>query len=906
MAGRPVFASLIRPALAAWGLLFAAHAGAQMVLDGTMGAAGPLAGPNFAIGANLGQQLGGNLFHSFSQFNVLTGQSATFSGPASVSNIITRVTGGNASTIDGLLRSDISGANLFLLNPKGVMFGPNASLDVSGSFHVSTADYLALGSSGRFDATNPAASVLSIAPPSAFGFLAAPAPISFNGSTLAVPAGQTLSVVAGDISLSNATLSAPAGRINVASLAAPGTATPGAAGIDVTASALGAITATNSTLDVSSAPGLASGAIYVRGGSLTLQNSAVVSENGEAGTGGDVDIRLSGALQMDDSLARSITTGLGDAGNVVIQAGSLSLVNGAQVSSSTFGPGKSGNATVSAAESILVSGGDSFGFPSGIFSSAESGVSRGAGAVSIAAPVVTVDQGGLISSSTFGSGDAGSVSISAGRLTLSNGAQVSSSTSSTGKGGAIAITASESVAMSGGAALNSSDIFPGSGSTGSIAVTTPLFTGDNSTITTISRGAGNAGNIDFNVGTLNLFNGTQINSSTFGSGHGGNVTVNASESITMSGFSGFVISGIFNTAGNFGPGGSTLVTTPSLLLDGGVIATGSILIGNGGPLTVRVGNASLINGGRIDASSFFIGNGGNIEVTVTGTLDIGGRRDAAATESILREFVRAQAGDAVNDATYALLRPAFGDFAASGIVSRSVLAGAGGAIHVTAGDITIGPGGIINAGSSNSGSAGSITLDVAGALKLTGGASISTQAAISDGGNITINAKDLVYLEDSRITTSVGTGLGNGGNITIDPTFVVLNNGQIIADAHGGNGGNITIVSDFFLASPDSIVRASSDFGLQGSVTVTAPNVNLGAGLVALPGVFFDASSLMRTACAARSAQGANSFTGAPRGGLPAGPERYAFAAYAGEAPGPRAALDGGFAAGTIHFACLQ
>jgi large exoprotein involved in heme utilization and adhesion len=786
------------------------------------------------------------------------------------------------------------------------MFGPNASLDVSGSFYVSTADYLALGSSGRFDATNPAASVLSIAPPSAFGFLGAPAPVSFNGSTISVPAGNTLSVVAGDISLSGAILYAPGGRVNVASLASAGTVALVAAGIDVTAGTLGAITATNSIVDTSSAFGLASGAIYIRGGSLTMQQSFVASENGEAGTGGNVDVRLSGAMQMDGGLVRSATGGLGDAGNVVIQAGTLSLLNGAQVGSGTFGPGKSGNATVSAAESILVSGSDSLGFPSGIFSSAESGgVSRGAGSVTIAAPVVTLDQGGVISSNTAGSGDAGSISISTGRLTLANGAQITGSTSDTGRGGAISIVATESVSISGASNFGSYDIFPGSGSTGNISVTTPLFTGDNSTISTISRGTGNAGNIDFNVGTLNLFNGTQINSSTFGSGHGGNVTVHASESITASGYSGFIISGIFNTAGNFGPGGSTLVTTPSLLLDGGVIATGSILVGNGGPLTVHVGNANLINGGRIDASSFFVGNGGSIEFTVTGTLNIGGRRDAAATETILREFVRAQAGDLVTDATYALLRPAFGDFAASGVVSRSVLGGAGGAIHVTAGDITIGPGGIINAGSSNSGSAGSITLDVAGALKLTGGASISTQAAISDGGNITINARDLVYLEDSRITTSVGTGLGNGGNIVIDPVFVVLNNGQIIANAFGGNGGNISIVSDFFLADPASLVQASSQFGLQGAVTVSAPNVNLGAGLVALPGAFFDASSMMRTACAARASHASNSFTGAPRGGLPAGPERYGFASYSGSVPGPRAGADA-FAANTIQLACMQ
>lgn len=147
----------------------------QISMEGSLGPAGALAGPNVQITADLGQQHGGNLFHSFGQFSIQAGESITFSGPNSISNIIGRVTGGaviaiggssdiniigcvtggQLSSIDGTIRSIISGANLYLLNPAGVLFGEHAQIDVSGSFHVSTADYLKLGDGGRFDTRSP-------------------------------------------------------------------------------------------------------------------------------------------------------------------------------------------------------------------------------------------------------------------------------------------------------------------------------------------------------------------------------------------------------------------------------------------------------------------------------------------------------------------------------------------------------------------------------------------------------------------------------------------------------------------------------------------------------------------------------------------------------------------------------
>jgi filamentous hemagglutinin family protein len=96
----------------------------------------PLTGPTYAITANLGKQVGGNLFHSFGKFGLVNGETAAFSGAATTTNVIGRVTGGNTSSIDGKIQSNIAGANLYLINPSGMVFGPNATVNVSGSFHA--------------------------------------------------------------------------------------------------------------------------------------------------------------------------------------------------------------------------------------------------------------------------------------------------------------------------------------------------------------------------------------------------------------------------------------------------------------------------------------------------------------------------------------------------------------------------------------------------------------------------------------------------------------------------------------------------------------------------------------------------------------------------------------------------
>jgi filamentous hemagglutinin family protein len=205
---------------------------AEITLDGTMGAAGPLAGPNFTIPDTVGTTQGTNLFHSFSVFNIDSTESATFTGPAGLDNVISRVTGGTASSIDGLFQSTVPGADVYFINPAGVVFGQNATLDVPGAFHTSTADELRFTDSNVFSASNPPSTVLTAAAPAAFGFLGAnPAGITVNDSSLQTLPGERLALVGGDITIEGTSSGLPidpinigtsGGRIDLISVSSPG------------------------------------------------------------------------------------------------------------------------------------------------------------------------------------------------------------------------------------------------------------------------------------------------------------------------------------------------------------------------------------------------------------------------------------------------------------------------------------------------------------------------------------------------------------------------------------------------------------------------------------------------------------------------------------------------------------
>ncbi|NJO15739.1 MAG: filamentous hemagglutinin N-terminal domain-containing protein [Thioploca sp.] len=377
---------------------------AEVITDGTLGAQLNLPGPDFQIGANLGQQLGDNLFHSFQNFNLQSHEGATFSGPDSVNIIFSRVTGGNPSQINGTIRSTIPHAELFLLNPAGIVFGESAHLDVQGGFHVSTADYMRLGTTGRFDARVPSQSILTVAPPTAFGFLDVPKPIQVQGSDLAIATQADFSLIGGDLMLNHAQLNAASGRFNLVSVASKGEVTSKAGRLDVripeTASftQLGHIDVLDSHIETSGSP---AGGISIRGGQVWLRDSLIHAHTLGESDGKDIDILTTDWLRIQGKAT--------DSSSYEHTIANIDIKDSVGIVSNTFGRGQAGH-------------------------------------IFITTPRLEMRQS-TIDTSTSSEGDGGNIDIQSQQIRLEEGAEISSNTYGTGAGGQINLKATEQLAL---------------------------------------------------------------------------------------------------------------------------------------------------------------------------------------------------------------------------------------------------------------------------------------------------------------------------------------------------------------------------------------------------------------------------------------------------------------------------
>jgi len=1074
-----------------------AHA-QQIRTDGTLGAVQGFTGVGSAIPASLGRQAGGNLFHSFSIFNVPTGGSATFDGPPQISNIISRVTGGQVSTIDGRLGSSIQGANLFLVNPSGILFGANASLNLTGSFTASTANYLTLADGTRFETTATANPILTAAPPAAFGFLGPTGSVSFQGTRFDLAAGRGISIAAGGIAANGAFLRTRAADLRLAAVVT-GEIPVDAAAAPATGSVMGDVNVAFSQLRTLGSGANPPGRLVIRGGQLTIADSVVFSNNltgaaanpveligtgtvefsggqllafaqgagrgadllvqgenvtigrsalvqastGSSGRAGDIDISARGTLRVAaDPIQQSyptigaLTEGTGDggairlrgdvvsvesavvttqtaasgrAGPIAIDGREVRLVDGAYVSSQAFAgsTGAGGAIHVHAAERFVAAGRDWTDFPTYLVTNAEGNgdggdltvrardvlvsgafldsTARGAGkggALTLEAETVRLEALapyiGSITSFTSGTGAAGPLTLRASRSLTMDGTglnwltgsgvitptQVVSQTVGPGRGADILVE-SPSIVLDHEAGIatlglgagdvgnilvrthdlalvrgqiESSRDAPATGRSGSIRIegtgrltlgslapldpslgpseqlggrifttdSMPSATGDitidmaevhvgpKSSIATSGNGLGNSGNITINVDRMKLVAGDIGSDTLLGTltptdrpSGAGSIVINARESIEMStvlrsaaGYNG----GVSSVTTANGPAGDIRMSAPYILLDEVFIQASTTGAGQGGRVVIRANDLVMRHGAQILSGSETKGDAGAIDIGVTGRFELSGVRPADGLAATLFTVTRGtgQGGSILVRAGELVL-----DDRAIVTASTEGPANAG-SIDIGARTVQLANGASIRARSTGAGNAGMIRIAASDALRIFGGSSIGSEALSSDGGNIDIRVGNLVHLKASEITTAVGSGRGAGGNIFIDPTFVILEGGsRITANAFGGPGGSIQIFALYFLNTLDSLVDASSQLGVPGTVAISAPNTNLSTQIKVLPATFFDATQLVREACSSRFATGAprSSLVGVGRGGLAASPERFAASTYFVGAP---------------------
>ncbi|MDX2241189.1 MAG: filamentous hemagglutinin N-terminal domain-containing protein [Leptolyngbyaceae cyanobacterium bins.302] len=544
--------------------------------DGTLGEAATLNGPTYVISPRFGQTVGSNLFHSFRQFNLSTGETALFQSNAGIQNILSRVTGGTPSAIDGLIQTASANVNLYLINPNGILFGPNARLDVGGvgrgAFIATTTDALIWGNdpNRQFSATNPGgrASLLSlVGDPS--GFLASqrrPGGISIAGTAdptdlgLAVASEKRLLLLGGDVQLNGGVIRAEGGRVEIGAVSGAGVV-----GLNLNASGVSLqIPETTSRADI------------------FLDRSYIITNSGDANSG-DIALQARNITLRNSTQLQAATFGPGDAGDVLLRASeSVSLESGSTIFSTieAGGRGKGGNILIftpllsmsggSQLQTLVRGGGDGIAGiiyidtdggavnltdnRTAMFSTLEAGAKNSfsgedfagnvfaallgqtdaeiTGSVFVSTGTLNVANGAGLRSDTFGDGNAGAVIVLANEVAITNGGFISSivGPNATGDGGGIVI-GTGNLAISGvDTGLTTSTL--GNGDAGLIFVvardrisSSGSGSGIFSTVTTESSGAG--GGIILSARSLVLKNGSEVSVNNEGSGAAGAIFINA-------------------------------------------------------------------------------------------------------------------------------------------------------------------------------------------------------------------------------------------------------------------------------------------------------------------------------------------------------------------------------------------
>jgi len=770
-----------------------------------------------------GAQRGQNLFHSFQDFNISENRGAYFFNPnASIQNILARITGGSASEILGTLGTFGEGSpNLFLMNPNGIVFGPNSSLAVTGSFLATTANAIELGDSTIFSASEPGGSSLLTINPSALFFNHLDnTPIISNQSVarqtvigspvngLQAGEGRSLILVGGDIDLNRGGLTTVDGQIELA-----GVRQNGRVGMEFDAEQINLIVPEDIPLaDIR----IDQGGFIRHSGSLGDNNNF---------TGG---IRMYGdEIILSNASNISTIAGLQEGGSISGIARALTLQSGSQINTSSGGQGNAGDIQINVSETTALSGASIIGSIAGGLP----GTPAGAGNIIIDTSNLDIQSGSGIASFTFlGEGDAGDIRVNAVEANLDGGA-IATISLGTGQGGGIVIETQDlSVRNSSGIAstslnpinfnINNLAAFPvdpnavalfqfllsfippeeaaklGQSNSGNIIINAAnsVRLSNVGRITSETRGGGSAGAIQIAAGELLVEGGSQIGASTFGTGNANDVILNIAGTA--------VFDGVNPITGSANP-----TTASSSVEIGGR--------GNAGDVRIASTNLEVRNGAQLSAFTAGEGFAGNVILNITETARF----------------------DGVN------LTDGSPTAAASAVAQSGI--GDGGNLQLSARNLEVTDGAFLAASTFGIGSAGNVILNISETarfdgvnpvtgLSVSGARSAIEQSGVGTGGNVELYANNLEVTNGAQLTAST-FGTGDAGNVIltiretarfdgVNPSTGVIPSGarSSIEDGGEGTGGNVELsATNLEVTNGAQLTASSFGRGDAGNVILT-------------------------------------------------------------------------------------
>ena len=611
-----------------------------------------------------GTRRGNNLFHSFEQFSLPTGTEAFFNNTLEIQNIFSRVTGLSISNIDGIIRAN-GNANLFLINPNGIIFGPNARLEIGGSFLSSTANTIEFADGSQFSASNPNSPLLTVNVP--IGLQMGQQPRAIVNQSLAVnnnntivglevQQNQTLGLVGGNILLNGGYLTATQGRIELASGGTqsfiPLTFTPTGYELGtVNGETLGNIRLSQAAFV--NASGNRGGDIQVQGGRLSVVEGSEMRTNTTGSEpGGTLTVTTSEFVEVRGNSAEgqflsSLQVAVepeatGNGGNLTIQTPRLIVSNGGQILTTTFGEGNGGNLTV-LTKTIEINGVSSTGqTSSGLFATVSENATGNGGNLTLQTQQLRTLGGGQIAVTTFGAGNSGNLTVQATEIELTgssprlnlppivSGLFAGTDLDSSGNGGNLTIE-TERLIIREGAEAQASTLSRGDAGNLTVRASSVELTGRTpdgqfpSALLAVSglvgvstEATGSGGNLSLETGELMINDGAEITVSADGSGDAGNLTVVADQ-VRLD------RQAQIRAETATGSGGNIILRSPDIRLRGnsGISSTAGTQQGPGEGGNITIDTETLIGLENSDlTANAFQGQGGQVVITASGVFGL--------------------------------------------------------------------------------------------------------------------------------------------------------------------------------------------------------------------------------------------------------------------------------------------